>query len=63
MTKESLYLYLMEKYKWCRDLIDDLPAIAWMAYSIHGNETSGADAALAAIYHFIASEDPETLDM
>ncbi len=46
-----------------RALIDELPAIAWMAYSIHGNETSGADAALAAIYHFIASEDPETLDM
>ena len=46
-----------------RDLIDKLPAIAWMAYSIHGNETSGADAALAAIYHFIASEDPEIIDM
>ncbi len=46
-----------------RALIDELPAIAWMAYSIHGNETSGADAALAAIYHFIASEDPETIDM
>jgi hypothetical protein len=46
-----------------RGLIDELPAIAWMAYSIHGNETSGADAALAAIYHFIASEDPETVDM
>ena len=38
-------------------IIDGLPAIAWMAYSIHGNETSGADAALAAIYHLIASED------
>ena len=46
-----------------RALINNLPAIAWMAYSIHGNETSGADAALAAIYHFIASEDPETIDM
>ena len=46
-----------------RALINNLPAIAWMAYSIHGNETSGADAALAAIYHFIASEDPETVDM
>ena len=43
-----------------RSLINKLPAIAWMAYSIHGNETSGADAALAAIYHFIASDDPET---
>ena len=46
-----------------RALINDLPAIAWMAYSIHGNETSGADAALASIYHFIASNDEETIDM
>ena len=46
-----------------RSLIEKLPAIAWMAYSIHGNETSGADAALAAIYHFIASDDPETKEM
>ena len=46
-----------------RSLIEKLPAIAWMAYSIHGNETSGADAALAAIYHFIASDDPETTKM
>ena len=34
-----------------RELIAELPAIAWMAYSIHGNETSGADAALGIIYH------------
>ena len=40
-------------------IIDSLPAIAWMAYSIHGNETSGADAALGIIYHLIASDDPE----
>ena len=33
-----------------KSLIDDMPAVAWMAYSIHGNETSGADGALAAIY-------------
>ena len=46
-----------------RSIIKDLPAIAWMAYSIHGNETSGADAAIAAIYHFIASNDEETLKM
>ena len=39
-------------------IIDSLPAIAWMAYSIHGNETSGADAALGVIYHLIASNDP-----
>ncbi len=38
-------------------LIAELPAIAWMSYSIHGNETSGADAALALIYHLTASTD------
>ena len=44
-------------------IIDSLPAIAWMAYSIHGNETSGADAALGIIYHLIASDDPEIEDL
>ncbi|MDT0594387.1 M14 family metallopeptidase [Glaciecola petra] len=37
-------------------IMDRLPAVAWMAYSIHGNETSGADAALASIYHLIADK-------
>ena len=46
-----------------RSIIEELPAIAWMAYSIHGNETSGADAAFAAIYHLIASNDDEVLNM
>ena len=31
-----------------------LPAVAWMAYSIHGNELSSSDAALAAIHHLAA---------
>ncbi|MBT0586276.1 M14 family metallopeptidase [Alteromonas oceanisediminis] len=44
-------------------LIDELPAVAWMAYSIHGNETSGADAALASIYHLIASQDSDVKAM
>ncbi|MBU1436333.1 MAG: peptidase, partial [Gammaproteobacteria bacterium] len=39
--------------------IEELPAIAWMAYSIHGNESSGADAALALIYQLIAADDPK----
>ncbi len=46
-----------------KTLIDDLPAIAWMAYSIHGNETSGADAALGIIYHLIASKDDDILEL
>ena len=44
-------------------IIESLPAVAWMAYSIHGNETSGADAALASIYHLIASTDDDTASM
>ena len=44
-------------------LINELPAVAWMAYSIHGNETSGADAALGVIYHLIASKDDDILEL
>ncbi|MFC4699214.1 M14 family metallopeptidase [Glaciecola siphonariae] len=44
-------------------IIERLPAVAWMAYSIHGNETSGADAALAAIYHLAASTDSATSEL
>jgi len=46
-----------------KKIIDSLPAVAWMAYSIHGNETSGADAALGLIYHLIASNDSETTNL
>ena len=46
-----------------KSLINALPAVAWMAYSIHGNETSGADAALGIIYHLIASKDSEVTNM
>ena len=46
-----------------KTLINELPAVAWMAYSIHGNETSGADAALGVIYHIIASKDDDILEL
>ncbi len=39
------------------NIIENQPATAWMAYSIHGNESSGSDSALAFIYHLIASDD------
>lgn len=39
-------------------IIDGLPGVAWMGYSIHGNESSGADAALLSTYHLLASTDP-----
>ncbi|GAA0854690.1 M14 family metallopeptidase [Aliiglaciecola litoralis] len=46
-----------------KKIIKRLPATAWMAYSIHGNETSGADAALTAIYHLSASTDQNVVDL
>lgn len=30
------------------------PAIAWLAYSIHGDETSGTDASMAVVHHLAA---------
>lgn len=41
-------------------LIEDLPAVAWLAYSIHGNESSGSDAALAVIHHLAADRSEAT---
>lgn len=40
-----------------QELIKSLPAVAWLAYTIHGDETEGSDAALAVLYHLVAAED------
>lgn len=39
-------------------LIADLPAIVWLAHSVHGDEISPADAAAATAHHLLASRDP-----
>jgi hypothetical protein len=44
-------------------LVDTLPATAWLAYSIHGDETSGTDAALAVLYHLTAGTNAEVTDL
>ncbi len=41
-------------------LLDQLPGVAWLAYSIHGNESSGSDAALAVMYHLAADRSEQT---
>ena len=38
-------------------IVTSSPAVAWMGYSIHGDELSGTDASLAVGYHLIASTD------
>ena len=41
-------------------LIDGTPAVAWMAYGIHGDELSSCDAALALAYQMMAATDATT---
>ena len=41
------------------ELVREQPAVAWMAYSIHGDETSGSDASLAVLYYLIAGTGDE----
>lgn len=38
-------------------LIKTLPATAWLAYGVHGDEISSSDAALHTAYHLLASEN------
>ncbi len=37
------------------------PAVIWLGYSVHGNEASGASAALVTAWYLAASNDPEVL--
>lgn len=40
-------------------IVENAPAIAWMGYSIHGDELSGTDASMAVGYHLVASQDED----
>ncbi|HEY2847766.1 MAG TPA: M14 family zinc carboxypeptidase, partial [Pyrinomonadaceae bacterium] len=39
------------------------PAIAWMAYAIHGNESASFEAMMQVLYQLAASNEPQTLDI
>lgn len=41
-------------------LLDDLPAVVWAGYCIHGDELSPTDAALAVAYQLVAGTDKST---
>jgi hypothetical protein len=43
-------------------IIADLPAVICLAYSVHGNELSPSDAAIAAVYHLIAAQNDPVAD-
>jgi len=40
----------------------DQPVIVWLMYSVHGNEISPAEAAMATARHLLASRDPEVAE-
>jgi len=42
-------------------IIADLPAVAWMSYSIHGDELSSTDAAMYVVYRLAAATDKKTI--
>lgn len=46
-----------------RAIAETTPAIAWMAYTIHGNESSSFEAMMQVIYQLAASNEPATLDI
>jgi hypothetical protein len=44
-------------------IIQTNPSIAWMAYTIHGNESASFEAMMQVIYQLAASNEPATLDI
>ncbi|MFK7810158.1 MAG: M14 family metallopeptidase, partial [Saprospiraceae bacterium] len=43
--------------------IDNLPSVVLQGYSVHGNESSGSNAALVVAYHLAASQSAEVKDL
>lgn len=44
-------------------LIPNTPAIAWMAYTIHGNESASFEAMMQVVYQLAASNEPATQEI
>ncbi len=47
-----------------KDIISNQPAVTWLSYGVHGNETSSTEAAMLTAYHLLASRgDPRVADI
>ncbi len=44
-------------------IIKDIPSIAWMAYTIHGNESASFEAMMQVVYQLAASNEAKTLEI
>ncbi|MEQ8510017.1 MAG: M14 family zinc carboxypeptidase [Rhodospirillaceae bacterium] len=40
---------------------DDMPAITWLGFGVHGDEISSMEAGLLTVYHLAAAQDPATV--
>ncbi len=49
--------------KQANEIAAKAPAVVWLAYCVHGNETSPSDAALMTAYHLLADQRAETRDL
>ncbi len=49
--------------KQAAQIVESNPAIAWMAYTIHGNESASFETMMQVIYQLAASDEPETLSI
>ncbi len=38
------------------------PAVIWLSYNVHGNESCSSEAAMKVLYHLATAQDPETLN-
>ncbi len=43
-------------------IMNDMPAVLWLAYGVHGNEISSSDAALQTAYHLLAARNDKIVD-
>jgi hypothetical protein len=43
-------------------LVKELPVVTWLIHSVHGNEITSSDAALAEAYHLLAARDNPGVD-
>ena len=44
------------------ELSGDIPLVIWLGYGVHGNESSGPNAAVRVAHHLLTSQDPEVQD-
>lgn len=45
-----------------KQIMNNTPALIWLAYGVHGNEISSPDAALLTAYHLLASRNDKLVD-